>query len=59
MHEAIPLLPLDIFMAWRLVKHRDNFTFTLSNCILNYFTFKFEVGGYAMRKIIRGNNLLF
>jgi len=28
MHGAIPPLPQYIFMAWRLVKHRDNFTFT-------------------------------
>jgi hypothetical protein len=26
---AIPLLPQNVFMAWFLVKHRDNFTFTL------------------------------
>jgi hypothetical protein len=25
---AAPPLPLYFFMAWRLVKHRDNFTFT-------------------------------
>jgi len=27
---AITLLPQYVFMAWCLVKHRDNFTFTLS-----------------------------
>jgi hypothetical protein len=27
---AIPPLPQYVFMAWCLVKHRDNFTFTLS-----------------------------
>jgi hypothetical protein len=27
--EAIPPLPQYVFMAWCLVKHRDNFTFTL------------------------------
>jgi hypothetical protein len=26
---AIPPLPQSVFMAWCLVKHRDNFTFTL------------------------------
>jgi len=28
MRGAIPQLPQCIFMAWYLVKHRDNFTFT-------------------------------
>jgi hypothetical protein len=28
MHGAIPPLPQYVFMAWCLVKHRDNFTFT-------------------------------
>jgi hypothetical protein len=27
MHEVIPPLPQYVFMAWCLVKHRDNFTF--------------------------------
>jgi len=30
MRGAIPLLPQYVFMAWCLVKHKDNFTFTLS-----------------------------
>jgi hypothetical protein len=29
MSGAIPPLPQYVFMAWCLVKHRDNFTFTL------------------------------
>jgi len=29
--EAIPPLPEHIFMAWCLVMHRDNFTFTLQH----------------------------
>jgi hypothetical protein len=29
MRGAIPSLPLYVFMAWCLVKHRDNFTFTI------------------------------
>jgi hypothetical protein len=34
MREAIPPLPEHVFMAWCLVKHRDNFTFTFRklNC---------------------------
>jgi hypothetical protein len=28
MRGAIPPLPQEAFMAWCLVKHRDNFTFT-------------------------------
>jgi hypothetical protein len=28
MRGAISTLPLYVFMAWCLVKHRDNFTFT-------------------------------
>jgi hypothetical protein len=31
---AIPLLPQYVFMAWCLVKHRDNFTFTLHDVIM-------------------------
>jgi hypothetical protein len=30
MRGAIPPLPQYVFMAWCLVKHRDNFTFTLN-----------------------------
>jgi hypothetical protein len=30
MHGTIPPLLTYVFMAWCLVKHRDNFTFTLS-----------------------------
>jgi len=29
MRGAIPPLPQNVFMAWCLVKHRDNFTFYL------------------------------
>jgi hypothetical protein len=29
MRGAIPPLPQHVFMVWCLVKHRDNFTFTL------------------------------
>jgi hypothetical protein len=31
MRGAIPPLPQFVFMAWCLVKHRDNFTFTLTS----------------------------
>jgi hypothetical protein len=37
MRGAIPLLPQYIFMAWCLVKHRDNFTFTFyyfADCLI-------------------------
>jgi hypothetical protein len=30
---GIPSLPQYAFVAWRLVKHRDNFTFTF-NCVI-------------------------
>jgi len=30
MRRAIPPLPQYVFIAWSLVKHRDNFTFTFS-----------------------------
>jgi hypothetical protein len=30
MHGAVPPLPHYAFMAWCLVKHRDNFTFTFT-----------------------------
>jgi len=36
MHGAIPPLPHYAFMAWCLVKHRDNFTFYRS--IYNWCT---------------------
>jgi hypothetical protein len=29
MSGAMPPLPLYVFMEWCLVKHRDNFTFTI------------------------------
>jgi hypothetical protein len=32
MRGAISPLPLYVFMAWCLVKHRDNFTFYLMSC---------------------------
>jgi hypothetical protein len=34
MSGTVPPLPQYAFMAWWLVKHRDNFTFTLSILIL-------------------------
>jgi hypothetical protein len=34
MRRAIPPLPQYASMAWCLVKHRDNFTFT---CVFTYF----------------------
>jgi hypothetical protein len=46
MRGAIPPLPQYIFMAWCLVKHRDNFTFNLSpniTCIWKYNT-KIHIG---------------
>jgi hypothetical protein len=33
MRGAIPLLPQYAFMAWCLVKHRDNFTFYLATLL--------------------------
>jgi hypothetical protein len=36
MHGAIPPLPQYVFMAWCLLKHRDNFTFIFT------FTFTFR-----------------
>jgi hypothetical protein len=33
MRGAIPPLPQYVFMAWYLVKHRDNFTFTCTSTI--------------------------
>jgi hypothetical protein len=40
MHGAIPPLPQYVFMVWCLVKHRDNFTFTLccSEPLVSSFT---------------------
>jgi len=32
MGEAIPPLPHGVFMEWCLVKHRDNFNFTIQFC---------------------------
>jgi hypothetical protein len=34
MRGAIPLLPQYVFMAWCLVKHRDNFTLLCNNIII-------------------------
>jgi hypothetical protein len=35
MRVAIPPLPQYVFMAWCLVKHRDNFTFYDKNILIN------------------------
>jgi hypothetical protein len=45
MNGAIPPLPHYTFMAWCLVKHRDNFTFTFSLCLCNTFH---EFSAYAV-----------
>jgi hypothetical protein len=54
MREAILPLPQHVFMAWCLVKHRDNFTF-LCACIMchaeyfcstNFLMFKVSIGGF-------------
>jgi hypothetical protein len=38
MRRALPPLPHYVFMAWRLVKHRDNLTFTfINNITMLYF----------------------
>jgi hypothetical protein len=39
---AIPPLPQYVFMAWCLVKHRDNFNFTFIICVvlLNFSIYK-------------------
>jgi hypothetical protein len=37
MRGAIPPLPLYVFMAWCLVKHGDNFTFTFFNVFFTSF----------------------
>jgi hypothetical protein len=34
MHGTIPPLPQHAFVAWCLVKHRDNFTFTFYDFII-------------------------
>jgi hypothetical protein len=36
MRGAIPPLPQYVFMAWCLVKHRDNFTFTFASLEFTY-----------------------
>jgi len=38
MSAAIPPLPQYVFIVWRLVKHRDNFTFTLEVTGLAYLS---------------------
>jgi hypothetical protein len=43
---AIPQLPQYIFMAWCLVKHRDNFTFYLPNSVGH-------MGGTANDEMVR------
>jgi hypothetical protein len=51
MSGAIPSLPQYVFMAWCLVKHRDNFTFYLDKAasikpgisrLLNFVPLNFE-----------------
>jgi len=45
MSGAIPPLPQYAFIAWYLVKHRDNFTFTFIEtyfCILRFVLFIYK-----------------
>jgi hypothetical protein len=45
MHGVIPPLPQYVFMAWRLVKHRDTFTFTST---FNKYFYVDEIEGDEM-----------
>jgi hypothetical protein len=45
MRGAVPSLPQYVFMAWCLVKHRDNFTSTFTICNANMVAVRiFQVG---------------
>jgi hypothetical protein len=41
MRVAISPIPQYVFMAWCLVKHRDNFTFTLLDILIEVWVFSF------------------
>jgi hypothetical protein len=43
MRGALPPLPQYVFMAWCLVKHRDNFTFIFANFISYKWFIVFDV----------------
>jgi hypothetical protein len=61
MHGAIPPLPQYVFMAWCLVKHRDNFTFILTfrliPRLLKLSFFVFSVGWRKLAKF-RPNSIV-
>jgi hypothetical protein len=42
MRGAIPLLPQYVFMAWCLVKHRDNFTLPFTFTLLHGICYSFH-----------------
>jgi hypothetical protein len=44
MRGAIPPLPQYVFMAWCLIKHRDNFTFTLIADFSNIWSITGQLG---------------
>jgi hypothetical protein len=48
MREAIPPLPQYVFMAWCLVKHRDNSTFTFYIIIIIIIIFFSTIGKYSV-----------
>jgi hypothetical protein len=60
---AIPLLPQYAFMAWCLVKHRDNFTFILNSLSLtsvsHYLMTLFQLHWLSPSNgVVTGNDVL-
>jgi hypothetical protein len=47
MRRALPQLPLYVFMAWCLVKHRDNLSW-----ITNFELVRFEIGSEIVNPFI-------
>jgi hypothetical protein len=57
MHRAINPLPQYVFMACCLVKHRDNFTFTVTLNTNNNADLKFLVYGLVRNQMLLGQSL--
>jgi hypothetical protein len=58
MRGAISPLRQYVFMAWCLVKHRDNFTLPLTLCVASQRVFIVVVVYFVIRKLWNTQNLL-
>jgi hypothetical protein len=58
MRGSVPPLPQYVFMAWCLVKHRDNFTFYLTFYIVDGVEFTLNYFCIELRQFLSDRNIL-